>query len=122
MLRRWIGLLVLAGLGLASAYDLRDIPVTHWVDNGRATHPGTYHECLRTKSPSPWRIGHAYSRSGRDDNKMDIIVNSMLYDSIAPALPTYVSDLNGEGYTVSVETAFGGTPESLRAFLKSERA
>jgi hypothetical protein len=107
---------------MAPAYNLRDIPVTHWVDNGRATHPGTYQEYLRTASTSPWRIGHAFSRAGRDDDKMDVIVNSRLYDSIVPVLDTFVSDLTGDGYSISVETTSGGTPESLKSFLKSEYA
>ena len=41
------------------------------------------------------------------DTKFDVIVNATLYDSIIPALDTFVQDLARESYSVSVLTMSG---------------
>ena len=120
MLKTLTGPILLAIIGVAGAYNLRNIPVTHWVDDGSGRRPGTYLEYRAVNPTASWRAKRVFGRGDRYDRKMDIIVNSALYDSIDGPLDTMVSDLTLEGYAVSVVTASGGTPESLKALLQRE--
>ncbi|KPL18313.1 MAG: hypothetical protein AMJ92_08740, partial [candidate division Zixibacteria bacterium SM23_81] len=55
------------------------------------------------------------------DNHVLIAVEESLYPLIEAGLGGYVSDLEAEGYTVTVvlDTAFGGTPAEVRDYLSS---
>jgi hypothetical protein len=114
-------LLVVAAVWPAPAH-WQDIAVTRWIDDGSGRRPGTYQEWQQANPQEPWRVELRSQRHSTCDVPVDIIVNSTLYDSIRPALDTFLADLTREGYAPGVFTARGGTPESLRAFLQNEYA
>ncbi|MEZ5359357.1 MAG: putative Ig domain-containing protein [Candidatus Zixiibacteriota bacterium] len=56
---------------------------------------------------------------GTDANEFAIIVNSSLLASIQTSIDQYLLDLTAAGFTGTVYTMSGGTPDSLRAFLQT---
>ena len=115
-------ILVTVFVSLLSAQDNNPygIKVTRWMDfEGRL--PETYQEWKATQGePQPFQISGVEkynSLSSRAGTKFLILVNSDLYPNIQSDIDIYYWDLIGEGYDVEIYTAFGGSPEELRAFL-----
>jgi hypothetical protein len=121
-MKKTLFLLVLTFVAARAASESRSgIPVTRWIDDGSGSRPGTYAEWRQANPVTPaCKIVRRTTLGRRLDTKCDVIVNSVLYDSIAPALDTLGQDLTQEGYAVSVFTMAGGTPESLHTFLQHE--
>lgn len=53
-------------------------------------------------------------------SKVVVIVNSSIQEAIQPSLEQYVSDLEAEGYSVTIYATEGGTPNDLRTFLQEQ--
>jgi hypothetical protein len=53
-------------------------------------------------------------------SKFVVVVNSSIQSSIQSSLEQYVSDLEAEGYSVTIYATENGTPEDLRAFLQGQ--
>ena len=51
-------------------------------------------------------------------SKFVVVVNSSIQGPIQSSLEQYVSDLEAEGYSVTIYATENGTPEDLRAFLQ----
>jgi hypothetical protein len=64
---------------------------------------------------------YSYSSESRQ-NRFDVLVNSLIYDSLSSSLLQYVSDLETQGYNVTMYccSCANISADSLRRFLKSE--
>ncbi len=58
-------------------------------------------------------------KSRANGDKISIIVEESLYDTLKSALDLYCLDLIGEGYAIELFTSTGGTPADFRAFLQT---
>jgi hypothetical protein len=89
------------------------------------TEPGSYEDFIREHDllvVPPLTIREVYRTPAKTlDNHLLIAVEESLYPLIATGLGGYVSDLEDEGYTVTVvlDTAFGGTPLEFRDYLSA---
>jgi hypothetical protein len=89
------------------------------------TEPGSHQDFIREHDLftfPPLTIREVYRTPAKTlDNHVLIAVEQSLYPSIETGLGGYVSDLEAEGYAVSVvlDTAFGGTPAEFRNYLSS---
>jgi hypothetical protein len=70
--------------------------------------------------PGPFRIARIAEAGARGTGRILLIVNTSIYASIAAALGQYSTDLQNAGYTVATYTTSGGTPVSLRAYIRAE--
>ncbi len=67
-----------------------------------------------------FNIGNVYkSKIKKRQNLVNIIVNSGIYSGIQDSLNVYISDLEGEGYEIRVDTISGNDIFSLRNHLAS---
>ena len=111
---------------ISDRYSERRTTMTRWVDPA-GSRPITYSEWIADyPMAGPLSIGSATQAGPRHPNRATteicILVNSSLYGLILPSLDRYVLELTGEGYTVEVDTASGGTPADLRTFLQTKYA
>jgi len=89
------------------------------------TEPGSYQDFITENNlftAPPLTIRQIYRTQAKPlDNHVLIAVEESLYPLIEAGLGGYVSDLEAEGYTVTVvlDTAFGGTPMEFRDYLNS---
>ncbi|KPJ50791.1 hypothetical protein AMJ40_01765 [candidate division TA06 bacterium DG_26] len=101
-------------------YAIEDIELLRWVDPlGRE--PMTYEEYAAMREETEeFRIDRAYDSGTRksDSSLVAIIVHNALYPSIHSSLLQYVSDIEADGYSVSLYTTSGGAPVDLRTFLQ----
>jgi len=99
---------------------IEDIELLRWVDPlGRE--PMTYEEYAAMREETEeFRIDRAYDSGTRksDSSLVAIIVHNALYPSIHSSLLQYVSDIEADGYSVSLYTTSGGAPVDLRTFLQ----
>jgi len=104
-----------------------DITILQWVDpEGRQ--PMTYEEFTQGLPPQePLAIKRICGTSLVPSEKGSpsaplvlVIVNSSIQPDIQGSLDQYVSDLENEGYSVTVYATSGGTPSDLRAYLQGE--
>jgi hypothetical protein len=104
-------------------FDNRDVALTRWVDPS-GSRPTSYQQWKQLQGdPRDFDIHLQRTSSApatsRDMTGMLVVINTDLYPQIAAAVDQYVLDLNAEGYSVSVYTTAGGTPEDLRSFLQA---
>jgi len=116
------GVLALPEAAPANAYQ--DTERLRWA-GPPGTGPGSYEEFVAAHGlhrPPPLKIRFTQQPEGKSlDNHVLVVVEEGLYPQIETALLEYVSDLEFQGYAVTVvtDTAFGGTPMEFRAFLAS---
>lgn len=108
-----------AGAAAQDNYD--DIHVLEWADPN--SQPMTYDEWRQlVGEPQPFESNFVaqYAPVGGTRTEVDfsILVNAGLYPDIIASLDQYIFDLTREGYSVTLYTIFGGTPEDFRAFLQ----
>ncbi|HVQ00478.1 MAG TPA: Ig-like domain-containing protein [Candidatus Thermoplasmatota archaeon] len=84
--------------------------------------PGTYAEYLKNHPLTPaWFTTPTDLNDGVLRNySYAILVNTTLYPRIVTNLTQYLDDLSWEGYTVYVQTVSGGTPEDIKAWVKTQ--
>ncbi len=132
MKRRWLwiilsSLLVIFAL-IPAAFGEKNL--YHNVDRLRwagppGTEPGSYEDFIRQHdlfTIPPLTIREVYRTPRKAlDNHVLIAVEENLYPQIETGLGGYVTDLELQGYTVTVvlDTAFGGTPMDFRNYLNS---
>ena len=105
--------------------DYEDTVVTHW-ESPREERPITYAEWHAAFPKGPFIIQEkgelmplgtmaetVYARA------IYVLVNSDLYDLIQLEVTQYLADLQNEGYTVYWATVNGGTPSTIRDYLRS---
>ena len=84
--------------------------------------PGTYAAYLKNHPLTPVRFTTPTDLN--DGTAMNysyaILVNTTLYPLIITSLTQYLDDLSWEGYTVFVQTVSGGTPEDIKAWVKTQ--
>jgi len=102
------------------------IPVTRWMDD-QGRQPITYEEWkAKAGSPGPFEERLVAIRPALSDSReaglFCVIVNSSLYPAIEADISQYTQDVAADGFSVSVHTTSGGTPENLRAFLQAKYA
>ena len=132
ILRRWKLTLCLVFLTLfafvpaaSGSEDLyQNITRLRWA-GPPGTEPGSYQDFITEHNlftAPPMTIREVYRTPAKAlDNHVLIAVEESLYPLIETGLGGYVSDLEAEGYTVTVvlDTAFGGTPMEFRDYLSS---
>jgi hypothetical protein len=106
-------------LGNGVKQDGRFIAKLEWFSpNGEL--PGTYDEYLSMHPLTSAFFSepieyYAYPQSNGD--KISILVDAVLYLNITASLNQYIDDLNAEGYSVTVQTVSGGSPNEIKAWV-----
>jgi len=106
--------------------DGRTIKELEWV-SPHGELPGTYEDYIKwhpvqhgefsdTRTFYPGNDSEA--NTFNSFHSLAILVDAGLYSSIVSELDEYVLDLVSEGYSVHVETVFGGTPDEIKNWVK----
>ncbi len=114
-MRKTVLLLLIALFAVAVAANPEDIEITRLLDGMPDNQ--TYAEYLAQRTPPTeanfTTVYHSLTTGAGDDIR--VLVNSSLHSGITTNLNTWVSDLETEGYTVTVSTSGVVTAEVLRA-------
>lgn len=110
-------LLLLPGLLLAA---VPDVATLRWMSPD-SSRPGTYQEYRSGLSAvQGLNIQRLNQTGGSFDQRVDILVQDSLVNTLSPLLDTLLSDLAAEGYQAVLFSASGTSAESLRMFLQTE--
>ena len=85
--------------------------------------PGTFNEYLENhpyKSSIFQNIENFSIAEINTNKKISILVNNKLYNNIKIRLNEYISDLQIEGYSISMDTVSGGNPNEIKTWIKNE--
>jgi len=105
-------------------YD--DVAVSQWSDHEQIQ-ASTYEEYdQRSSPPQPIVTEQIYTSSKQEDIARPplllVLINTVIQPHITESLDQYVSDLEGEGYSVRIRAVSGGTPNELKNILQGELA
>jgi len=111
--------LLLIGFTFLGAAQQDEVPLLKWV-GPEGSHPGTYEEWITANPLSSLytvldRVALGDGRRGA----VAILTQQSLAAALAPSLSRLVSNLQSEGFTVLSYQVSGGTPDSLRGFLRN---
>ncbi len=82
--------------------------------------PGTYDEylCMHPLMPASFSKPIEYYASLQlNGDKISILVDTVLYLLIKTGVDQYIDDLNAEGYSVTVQTISGGSPDEIKTWI-----
>jgi len=105
---------------------LENITLTRWASPD-GSRPITYAEWfaragIRGSFETAPVMSVAADKSISTGDKITVIVEASLHDTLQSALELYSLDLVGEGYSVELFTSSGGTPADFRSFLQDRYA
>ena len=116
------GVLALPAVARETAY--RDTERLRWA-GPPGSEPGSYEDFIAARGldpAPPLKIRLIRQPDEKSlDNHVLVVIEENLYPQVETALTGYISDLEYQGYAVTVltDTAFGGTPMEFRTFLAS---
>jgi hypothetical protein len=95
------------------------IPLLRWAGPD-GTRPETYEEWIAQHPYTPFQhiVQEVYEGDG-ERGAVAIITDNTVYNALASALSQLSQNLQSEGYTVHSHIASGGTPEDVKALLKT---
>jgi len=113
-------ILCLGGTGLSqNKDDYTKIKVTRWLDP--TTRPETYQEYASARSFDQEFDSRVVYSSQLQGGNVCMVVNADLYPQIGDSLSMFLFDLESEGYSVNLYTAYNdGDEQVLRSLLISE--
>lgn len=111
--------LLLLGFTFLSAAPQDEVTLLKWV-GPEGSHPGTYEEWMKQNPVSQFyaaldRVAPGDGRQGT----VAILTQQSMASALTPCLNQLVSNLQGEGFTVYSYQTSGGTPDTLRSFLRT---
>ena len=115
---RYLSILLLV-FSILSAKPQDEVALLKWV-GPEGSRPGTYEEWIRQNPYTPFsavlnRVAPGDGRRGT----VAILTQQSIASALSPGLNQLVGNLQGEGFTVLSYQVSGGTPDTLRSFLRN---
>ncbi len=115
---------LLVAAGPAAAYELEEIPLTRWPQEGAPYQVGP--EDVRERfAEGPLQLEHvdslhpvAGSRAQEERGLVALLVDESLLADISDSLDVFMEDLALDGHSVLLESSSGGSAEELKAHLQ----
>ncbi|HEC75927.1 MAG TPA: hypothetical protein ENI33_01550 [Thermoplasmatales archaeon] len=100
--------------------DAQPVAKLQWFSpNGEL--PGTYEEYILRHPLSPAKFGRFFSTKNflhTPQHSISILIDENIYDEIEDVIKKYISDLENEGYSVFLQSVYGGTPEEIKEWVR----
>jgi hypothetical protein len=111
--------LLLLSFTILSARQQDEVTLLKWV-GPEGSRPGTYEEWIAKHPCTPFatvldRVAHGALGRGT----VAVLTEQGIAGALAPEITQLVDNLQGEGYTVLSYAVAGGTPDTLRSFLRN---
>jgi hypothetical protein len=110
---------LMIGAAVLSAHPQDEVALLKWV-GPEGSHPGTYEEWIKTNPVTPFYA--ALDRFAPGDGRQGtvaILTQQSIAGALAPSLNQLTNNLQSEGFTILSYQVSGGTPDSLRGFLRN---
>lgn len=96
-----------------------NVTVTRWVDPNNSK-PTPYQDWQTRITMVTFRSEMVYRSTPSTNDKIMVIVNSGIHNSILGGINQYIADLESQNYQVILITTSGGTPQNIRSLLQNE--